>query len=75
MIPLAVANPGDKVTVVRIGGNEEGRQHLADLGFVPGSPIRPLYAAPLGDPRAYLICETVIALRQRDAATVTMEEA
>ena len=27
MIPLAVANPGDKVNVVRIGGNEEGRQH------------------------------------------------
>ena len=34
MIPLAVANPGDKVNVVRVGGNEEGRQHLADLGFV-----------------------------------------
>ena len=42
---------------------------------MPGSPIRPLYAAPLGDPRAYLVCEAVIALRQRDAATVAVEEA
>ena len=73
MIPLAVANPGDKVNVVRVGGNEEGRQHLADLGFVPGSEVRPLYAAPAGDPRAYLVCDTVIALRQRDAATVAVE--
>ena len=39
MIPLAVANPGDKVNVVRVGGNEEGRQHLADLGFVPGAEV------------------------------------
>ena len=39
MIPLSVANPGDKVTVVRVGGNEEGKQHLADLGFVPGAEV------------------------------------
>ena len=31
MIPLAVANPGDKVNVVRVGGNEEG--------FVPGAEV------------------------------------
>ena len=50
------------------------RQHLADLGFVPGSEVRPLYAAPAGDPRAYLVCDTVIALRQKDAATVAVAE-
>jgi ferrous iron transport protein A len=44
-----------------------------DLGFVPGSEIRPLFAAPMGDPRAYLVCDTVIALRQRDAAAVAVE--
>ena len=49
------------------------QQRLMDLGFVPGSEVRPLFAAPLGDPRAYLVCDTVIALRQKDAATVAVE--
>ena len=34
MMPLAFARTGDKVLVARIGGNEEGKKHLEDLGFV-----------------------------------------
>ena len=39
---------------------------LRDLGFLPGA----LGKSPLGDPCAYRVRGTVIALRRRDAALV-----
>ena len=34
MIPLTMAKPGETVTIRRITGKDEVRQHLAELGFV-----------------------------------------
>ena len=39
MMPLTMARPGETVTIRRITGRDEGRQHLAELGFVVGSPV------------------------------------
>lgn len=73
MFPLSRLPLGRTARVLSLSTPEPLKGRLMDLGFVSGSEIRPLYAAPLGDPRAYLICDTVIALRQRDAATVAVE--
>lgn len=43
------------------------RRRLLDLGFSSGSSVTPLYRSPLGDPTAYHIMGSVIALRQEDA--------
>ncbi|WP_295747891.1 FeoA family protein [uncultured Oscillibacter sp.] len=34
MMPLTMAKPGETVTIRRISGKDEVRQHLAELGFV-----------------------------------------
>ena len=34
MIPLSMASPGETVTIRKITGRDEVRQHLAELGFV-----------------------------------------
>lgn len=39
------------------------RRRLLDLGFAAGSFITPLFVSPLGDPTAYSIMGSVIALR------------
>jgi ferrous iron transport protein A len=39
MMPLSLTNPGETVLVFRVKGNNEAKQHLADLGFVPGTPV------------------------------------
>lgn len=39
-LPLAMANEGDTVTVQRIHGNGEMRQHLNELGFVEGAEVK-----------------------------------
>ena len=75
MFPLSRLPLGKTARVLSLSPAEPLKGRLLDLGFVPGSEVRPLFEAPLGDPRAYLVCDTVIALRQRDAATVAVEEA
>ena len=75
MFPLSRLSLGKTARVLSLSASEPLLGRLLDLGFVPGGEITPLYAAPTGDPRAYLICETVVALRQRDAATVTVGDA
>jgi ferrous iron transport protein A len=39
MLPLTMAKPGEETSVKKVGGTEETRQHLATLGFVPGSLV------------------------------------
>ena len=38
-MPLTMTKPGDTVTIRRITGKDEVRQHLAELGFVVGETI------------------------------------
>ena len=40
MIPLAMADPNVDLTVRRIAGNPDLRQHLETLGFVAGAVVR-----------------------------------
>lgn len=39
MMPLAMANIGDKLQVLKINGRDETRRFLANLGFVEGSDV------------------------------------
>ena len=39
MMPLTMARPGETVTIRKITGKDEVRQHLAELGFVVDSDI------------------------------------
>lgn len=56
------------VEALKITGNE--RRRLLDLGIVKGTVIMALMKSPLGNPIAYLIRGTEIALRQKDAARI-----
>lgn len=39
-MPLAMAAAGEEVYIKRIGGKEETRRFLENLGFVPGTMVR-----------------------------------
>lgn len=39
MMPLVMAKPGETVTIRKITGKDEVRQHLAELGFVVDTNI------------------------------------
>jgi len=39
MMPISMAKAGETVTIQKITGKDEVRQHLAELGFVVGSDV------------------------------------
>jgi len=70
---LADTQRGDRVSIValRITGAE--RRRLMDLGFVPGTELRVGIRSPLGDPVAYHLRGSVVALRAAQAALIEVE--
>ena len=40
MMPLTLLSPGEENIIKHIGGSQEVKKHLNDLGFVPGSEVR-----------------------------------
>ncbi len=39
MVPVLLAPKGEVQIIKRVGGRDEMKKHLADLGFVPGAQI------------------------------------
>ncbi|WP_177562551.1 FeoA domain-containing protein [Allofournierella sp.] len=39
MMPLTMAKPGETVTIRKVTGRDEVRQHLAELGFVADGTV------------------------------------
>lgn len=39
MLPLTMANPGEPVTIKKIGGKQETKKFLETLGFVVGGTV------------------------------------
>ena len=71
---LSSLQTGRRATIETLNTEDSLRRRLLDLGFTPGAHVRCLFAAPGGDPRAYLIRDTVIALRNVDAKTIQTGE-
>ena len=63
---------GQKATVVELDAECRGfgRRRLMDLGLTPGAPIEAELDNPFGDPRAFRVRGTLIALRRQQAAQV-----
>jgi DtxR family transcriptional regulator, Mn-dependent transcriptional regulator len=72
LIALADLAPGDEAEVVGVDVNCQGfsRRRLMDLGFTPGARLQPALETFAGDPRAYRIRGTLVALRQEQARQV-----
>lgn len=46
------------------------RRRLLDLGIVKGTNILPILKSPSGDPTAFVIRGSIIALRKEDASLI-----
>lgn len=61
---------GKKAQVVELLSIGLSRQRMLDLGIVPNTIIHVLRQSPFGDPTAYLIRDTCIALREEEAKNI-----
>jgi DtxR family Mn-dependent transcriptional regulator len=72
VVTLVDLAPGEEAEVVAVDVNCQGfsRRRLMDLGFTPGARLQPALETFAGDPRAYRVRGTLVALRQHQARQV-----
>jgi Fe2+ transport system protein FeoA len=62
--------PGETATVTRLMAGGMNRRRLMDLGILPGTQLAVELRSPLGDPVAYRVRDTLIALRNEQARQI-----
>lgn len=69
---LADLRPGERGRVIALAPACRGaeRRRLLDLGFVPGTEVEVDLVSPLGDPTAYRVRGTLVALRREQAGMI-----
>ena len=74
-VPLDTLQPGEKGKVTAISPLSRGmeRRRLFDLGIIPGTEIRVEMDSPGGDPTAYRIRGSLIALRSAQAKLIHVD--
>lgn len=72
--PLSSVTDERPVTVTAVNCDSAMRTRLQDLGLMPGCKVQYLYPSAFGDPRAYLIREAVIAIRNADAFQILCQK-
>lgn len=65
--------PGEKVVIKEIKSVGSIRRRLLDIGMIQGTPIECAFKSPFGDPTAYFVRGTLIAIRKEDAKNVVVE--
>ena len=67
---LSCLCPGEYAVIKGLENKGSMRRRLMDLGFAKGSKAACIGVAPFGDPKAFLIKNTVIALREEDSSLI-----
>lgn len=77
-VPLSTMRPGSAGMVVHVlppqaAGDEQLVRRLAEIGFLPGEPVRVMARAPGAEPIAVRLGRSMFALRCFEAAFVQVE--
>ncbi|MBI3921905.1 MAG: ferrous iron transport protein A [Armatimonadetes bacterium] len=72
---LASLTPGEQGVVQGLSCEGLTRRRFLDLGLVPGTLVEVALRSPLGDPTAYLIRGSTIALRKDEANKISIRKA
>ena len=60
--------------IITVNGDGKNRQHLLEMGLIPGAKIKLIKYAPLGDPIEFKINGYELTLRKDDAIKIQVEE-
>jgi DtxR family Mn-dependent transcriptional regulator len=74
LAPISILQPGETGTIAALTSRGLNRRRLLDLGLVPGTPITAERRAALGEPTAYRVRGTLLALRREQADQILIEE-
>lgn len=66
---------GECARISKTGGNGELRQHFLDMGVIPGTLIKKIKLAPMGDPIEFDVNGYELTMRLADAEKIEVEKA
>jgi Fe2+ transport system protein FeoA len=72
---LAETAPGRAVTVRTVDGARAFRRRLLEMGLVPGTQVRIVTVAPLGDPLRIEVRGGQWSIRRAEASRIQVEPA
>ncbi|HMJ16261.1 MAG TPA: FeoA family protein [Polyangiaceae bacterium] len=67
---LAQVTVGQSATIQSVGGERSFRRRLMELGLVPGTRVRVMGIAPLGDPLELLVRGASLSIRRSEAHAI-----
>ena len=67
--------PGEVAEVVGVDPDSPAARRLLDLGFTPGTEVRVVRRAPLGDPMVYELRGMRLCLRRSEAGWIRVSRA
>lgn len=72
---LEELSAGKSAVIETVGGTGHLRQHLLDMGIIPGARVKMIRPAPMGDPLEFRIHDYELTLRAEDASRITIKPA
>ena len=64
---------GESAVITTVGGEGALRQHILDMGVIPGAELTVVRLAPMGDPMELRIHDYELTLRMDDAGRIEVE--
>lgn len=64
---------GESAQIVAVGGEDQLRKHLLDMGLIPGTYVKLVKYAPLGDPMQLTVHGYELTLRLADAEQIQVK--
>lgn len=58
----------------KLNCNGNVKRRMLDLGLISGTKIKPIFKSPSGDPVAYEIRKTLIAIRKEDSQYIMLQQ-
>jgi ferrous iron transport protein A len=74
-VTLSELPVGGSALIESVGGERTFRRRLLELGLLPGTPVRLLRVAPLGDPLELWARGANLSIRRQDADRITITSA
>ncbi|MBQ9403506.1 MAG: ferrous iron transport protein A, partial [Synergistaceae bacterium] len=59
--------------ILKVGGSGRLRQHLLDMGIIPGAKVKMMRLAPMGDPLEIRIHDYELTIREADAQRIKIK--
>ena len=64
---------GESARILSVGGEGALRQHLLDMGVIPGTEVSVVKYAPMGDPVELMLHGYELTIRLEDAEKIDIE--